>query len=267
MASLVQSIRPSVHPRTVVNESLRVSVCIPAHNEEALIAATIAEAEAVLDTVPGRHEILVVDDGSRDGTWTVLCEAATRHPLLRLLRHPERRGLAAAQQTLIRAVEGDVIFHIGADQEWRMDEIPRMLAKLREGYDVVIGVRRRKQYTLWRKCVSTLFNGLVALMWGKHFGDLGSLKMARADLWKRIPVGTQSAFANAERVLIAHHNGARISTIPVDHVARKHGRSKFAKPGQALRAFRDLVRFRLSARSRQRLRGGSSARLDHAKDT
>jgi undecaprenyl-phosphate 4-deoxy-4-formamido-L-arabinose transferase len=163
-----------------------------------------------------------------------------------------------AQKTLVEAARGEYIFHIGADREWRMAELPRMLELLEHGNDIVIGVRRDKQYTPWRKLVSGGYNLLVALLWGRHFGDLGSIKMARASVWKRLPFDTRSAFVNAERVLIAHRSGARIATLPVDHAARKTGRSSYASPLQAARALRDLVRFRLSRRSRARLTFGEN---------
>lgn len=228
---------------------IRVSVCMPAFNEEAVIAETVAEAAEVLAGVPERHEILVVDDGSTDRTGAILAELAESEPMLRVLVHERNLGHAAAQRTLVGAAEGDVIFHIGADREWRMAELVAMLDKLEEGYDIVIGVRRNKQYSVARKLVSSSYNLLVALLWGKHFGDLGSIKMARASLWKRIPFLADSAFTHAQRILIAHANGARIATVPVDHTARKTGQSKFANPGAVVRATAELVRFRLSGES------------------
>jgi len=230
-----------------------LSVCIPAFNEEAVLADTIDEALEVLAGIPGEHEIVVVDDGSTDSTWTVLQEAAAHHSIVRPLRHPKNLGNPSALKTLVEAARGRYIFHIGADREWRMAELPRMLEVLEQGNDIVIGVRRHKQYTPWRRFVSGTYNLLVVILWGRHFGDLGSIKMARASVWKRLPFDTRSAFVNAERVLIAYKSGARIATLPVDHVARQTGRSSYGSPLQAARAFRDLVRFRLSARSRHRL--------------
>jgi hypothetical protein len=185
-----------------------------------------------------------------------LTRLAEGEPMLRPIQHPRNLGNPRAQRTLVEAARGEVIFHIGADREWRMSEIPRMLARIEAGADIVIGVRRRKQYTWSRKLVSASFNALVAVLWGKHFGDLGSLKMARAALWKQLPFMSNSAFLHAERLLIAYHNGARIDQIDVDHIARRTGESKFASPRQAARALAELVRFRLSARSRYQLPSG-----------
>lgn len=227
-----------------------VSVVIPAFNEEACIEETVREAVDVLAGVPGEHEILVVDDGSRDDTWAILERLAAEIPLLRPLRHDENRGLAAAQRTLVTAARGRYIFHIGADGEFRMADMVPMLAALEAGNDICIGVRRDKRYTRWRKFASLSYNALVALLWGRHFGDLGSIKMARASIWKRVPFRARSAFVNAERVLIAYRNGARVTTVPVSHGARRGGTSKYASPLESLRALRDLISFRLSSQSR-----------------
>jgi len=232
---------------------VRISVCIPAYNEAEVIADTVQEAADVLAGIPGEHEILVVDDGSSDATWAILEATAERQPLLRPLRHERNRGNPAALKTLVEAARGDVVFHIGADRESKMSELPRMLEVLEAGNDIVIGVRRDKQYTPWRKFVSGVYNWLVALLWGRHFGDLGSIKLARASLWKRIPFDTSSVFMNAERILIAHRSGARIATVRVDHVGRATGKSSYGGPGQALRAFWGLLRFRFSRRSRTRV--------------
>ena len=229
---------------------VRISVCIAAYNEEPIIAATVAEAVEVLQQIPGRHEILVVNDGSTDRTGAILAELAEREPMLRPLTHEHNRGNPAGQRTLVGAARGQYIFHIGADRQWRMSEMHQMLATIERGYDIVIGVRRDKQYSLSRKFVSTSYNLLVALLWGKHFGDLGSLKFVRASLWRRVPFLSDSAFVHAQRVIIAHRNGARLATVPVDHMPRTSGKSSFANPKQVIKATVELLRFRLSADSR-----------------
>ncbi len=224
-----------------------VSICIAAFNEELNVPHTVAEAAETLGAIPGTHEILIVDDGSEDGTWKELCRLQDQFPQLRPLKHSRNRGIAEAQKTLVSEAVGPYIFHIGADRQWHMNELRRMLQTLQEGdYDVVIGVRTNKKYTLWRKFVSSSFNMIVALLWGKHFGDLGSIKLAKAPLWKQIPFGSSSAFVHAQRLLIAHNNGAKIGTIPVDHLERVAGTSKFTSPVQAWKAFSELIRFRFS---------------------
>lgn len=245
---------PARDSRAPQNLKTGVSVCIPAYNEADVIAETVTEAAATLATLPGEHEIVVVDDGSEDDTWEILQELAGVFPELTAIRHPQNLGIARAQETLVTSAQCQYTFHIGADRQWRMAEIPRLLARMEEtDSDIVIGVRTNKQYTAWRKLVSASFNGLVALLWGKHFGDLGSIKLAKTTLWQRIPFEANSAFVHAQRLLIAYRNGARITTTPVEHLPRRSGESKFTSPIQALRALRELLRFRFSSRSRRPL--------------
>ena len=230
-----------------------ISVVIPAFNEEACIEETVREAVEVLREVPGEHEILVCDDGSKDATWSVLQRLRDEVPMLRALRHERNQGLAKAQETLVTASRGAYVFHIGADGEFAMSDMIAMREALEGGFDICIGVRKEKDYTPWRKFASHSYNALVALLWGHHFGDLGSIKMARGELWRRVPFRARSAFVNAERVLIAYRNGAKVTTVPAKHRSRRAGTSKFAGPMQSVYALRDLVAFRLSRHSRIRI--------------
>jgi glycosyltransferase involved in cell wall biosynthesis len=230
-----------------------ITICMTAYNEEAVVAGTVGDCIAVLDQIPGRHNILIVNDGSTDRTGEILHKLEATHPQVRVLVHPENRGFVQAQRWLIAEAEGELIFHLAADGEWKASELHKMLAKLEEGYDIVIGVRRQKHYTAYRKSVSWVYNLLVMLLFGKNFHDIGSIRLVRASLWKRIPAASGSAFFIAEKLLLALRNGAHIGFIPVDHQWRSGGRSKFNNPLKALQAFVELFSFWVSPRSRQRI--------------
>jgi dolichol-phosphate mannosyltransferase len=230
-----------------------ITICMTAYNEEAVIANTICDCITVLNQIPGDHTILAVNDGSTDRTGEILQNLAAQYAQLRILVHPENRGIAQAQRWLIGEAQSDLIFHLAADGEWRASELHGLLAKLSQGYDIVIGVRRHKHYSAYRKVVSWLYNVFTLLLFGKNFRDIGSIKLVRAGLWKRLPAESNSAFFMAERLLLASRNGARIGFVPVDHVWRATGRSKFNNPLRALEAFVELVQFWWSPRSRQRL--------------
>lgn len=237
-------------------EGICVSICIPAYNEEDLIEETIREGASVLEDLGGCHEILVVDDGSTDRTWACIASLRDEIPMLRPLRHSRNRGNPAAQRTLVEAARGEYIFHIGADQEWPMTELVRMLEKIREGYDIVIGVRTRSSYSLGRRLMSACFNCGVRLLWGADFGDLGSLKLARSGLWKRLPARSDSAFIHAERLLVARQHGARIAQVPVEHRIREAGSSSFGSLKEASAALLDMFRFRVTHDSHRSLPNG-----------
>jgi dolichol-phosphate mannosyltransferase len=230
-----------------------ITVCMTAYNEEAIIANTLHDCLSTLERIPGDHNILVVDDGSTDRTGEILRGFEARYSNVRVLVHPENRGFVAGLRWLIAEAEGDLIFHLAADGEWKAAELHGMLAKLSEGYDIVIGVRREKHYSFYRGVISRLYNLLVLVLFGKQFRDIGSIRLARASLWKRIPATSNSAFFIAEKLLLAHRNGARIGFVPVDHQWRSSGHSKFNNPLNAARALGELVTFWMSPRSRQRI--------------
>jgi glycosyltransferase involved in cell wall biosynthesis len=230
-----------------------ITICMAAYNEEAVIAETVQDCLSTLDDLPGQHSILVVNDGSTDRTGDILYELEKRHAQLRILVHPCNQGIAQSQKWLIREAPGDLIFHIAADGEWRAKELHKLLDVLNTGYDIVIGIRGSKDYTAYRKMISWVCNALVYLLFRKNFHDIGSIKLVKATLWKQVPAASCSAFFHAEKLLMAHRNGARIGFEFVDHVWRMGGKSKFNDPWKSVKACMELISFRLSPRSRQKL--------------
>ena len=230
-----------------------ITVCMTAYDEEAVIANTINDCITVLNQIPGHHEILIVNDGSTDRTGEILQELEKKHSRLRVLVHPGNRGIAKAQRWLIQEAKGELIFHLASDGEWKASELLKLLDKLNEGYEIVIGVRRKKHYSLYRKVVSWFYNMLVLILFRKNLHDIGSIRLARARLWKQIPAESNSAFFIAEKLLLAYLNGARIGFIKVDHAWRPKGKSKFNNPVQSLKAFIELLNFWLTHHSRKKI--------------
>jgi glycosyltransferase involved in cell wall biosynthesis len=229
-----------------------ITVCMTAFNEEAVITETVRECLDVLDQVPGQHSVLVVNDGSTDRTGSILQALVAHEPRVQVFTHETNQGFAAGVRSALREARGDLVFYFGADGEWRAQELHGLLAKLAEGYDLVIGVRRKKHYGIYRRGVSWLFNLLVRTLFGINLRDVGSITLARAWVWKGIASQADTAFVCAEVLLLAWLRGARIGFTPVSHVWRAKGRSKFNNPLRAVEAFVDLFAFRLSSRSRRR---------------
>jgi glycosyltransferase involved in cell wall biosynthesis len=221
-----------------------------AYDEEASVAEVVRGLAAVLRQSPGKHEIIVVNDGSTDRTAEVLETLTDEVPELVVIHHERNRGLAQVQRTGIAAATGDAIAHFPADGEIPPQACADLIATLREGFDIVVGVRSSKQYSPYRSLASWSYNRLAALLFGVDFRDLGGIRIARAALWKSVPAPSQSATASLERLVMAHRAGARIGFVDVEHRWRKAGRSAFSHPTVALRMLRDLLVFRVSLAGR-----------------
>ena len=147
-------------PRTAGNAGWRLSLVIPAYNEAAGIGQAIAEAHDALAGLADDYEILVVDDGSTDGTADAVVEIACGRPWLRLLRHPHNRGYGAALRTGFEAARFDRVAFTDADCQFHLADLAS-LVPLADHYPVVAGYRIDRQDPWLRRLVSWVYNALV----------------------------------------------------------------------------------------------------------
>ena len=224
-----------------------LSLIMPVYNEAECLRRVLDEALETTDRAPFTCEIIAVDDASEDGSASILQEYQRRHPRrIRVLRHQTNRGIAAAFRTLDAAARGAYIFLIGSDGQWRMDECRRMMA-MRDKYEVVVGRRASKKYSLMRKVISGAYNFLPVILFGVRTYDAGSIKLYRADV-ALIPLISRGVFDEAERLIRAQRRGLRIGAIDVEHLPRKGGRAigvsyrlLFQAAGDLARCWWDIV--------------------------
>jgi glycosyltransferase involved in cell wall biosynthesis len=224
-----------------------VSICAPAYNEEGAIDAFVDDC---FDALEGKgaafaldYEVIVVDDGSRDRTYERLLARAASWPRLRVLRHPENRGIPAAWRTIYGASTKPYVFLIGSDGQWRCADLWPMLEAQRRGADVVVGVRQNKSriYTPFRRVISRGYRLATRLLFGVDLRDPGSLKLAPREVFVTELV-SDSVFADAERLLRAVRSGMTIDFVPCHFEPRRTGVATGARRDVVARAARDLVR-------------------------
>lgn len=217
-----------------------VSIVVPAYNEEESLPVLVGEIRAAL---AGRAaEILLVDDGSTDRTAAVALELAAADPALRLLRLTRNSGQSAALAAGWRAARGAVVVTLDADLQNDPAEIPRLLAKLAEGWDVVSGVRRNRQDTWVRLMSSRIANGVRNWATKDQVTDVGcTLRAARREFLVDLPM-----FTGMHRFLptLLKMQGARTTEIPVNHRARRFGVAKYGIGNRLFRAVADLLAVR-----------------------
>jgi 4-amino-4-deoxy-L-arabinose transferase-like glycosyltransferase len=225
--------RPSVVPASTCQGHLAppladsgVSLVLPACNEEASIRRAIAEADAALAALADDYEILVVDDGSSDGTAEIVTEEAVERPRVRLLRHDTNRGYGAALRTGFEAARFDRVAFSDADSQFDLMDL-ELLLPLAEQYPVVAGYRTHRQDSWRRRLLSRGFNLLARGLLGTGVRDCDcALKVFQRSALTSLLPESQGFLANAEMLARARQQGLAVVEVPVQHRPRLQGASK-----------------------------------------
>lgn len=213
-----------------------VSVLMPAYNEAENLVETIPATAAVLEQMGMSWEILVVDDGSNDGTRGVMADLRSQN--IRYIRLRRNAGKSAALSVGLDHVNGEVVVLIDADGQDDPAEIPRLLAELDNGLDLVTGRRAVRNDRFVKRNTSKLYNGVTAKVTGVPGKDFNSgLKAMRREL-----ADTLEMYGELHRYIpvLAVWNGFRVAEVDVEHHERLHGQSKFGR-ARFWRGFLDLV--------------------------
>ncbi len=218
---------------------LYLSIVVPVYNEEPNAAGLIAELRATLDRLTFASEVVIVDDGSTDGTFAALANAVGDDGRFVLIRLRRNFGQTAALAAGFDQASGEVIITMDGDLQNDPADIPRLLAQIDAGYDVVTGWRRdRKDAFLSRRLPSMIANGIIAAVTSVRIHDHGcALKAFRAETAKSLRLyGEMHRFITA----IAGDLGAAVTEIPVNHRPRTRGQSKYGI-SRTIRVVLDLL--------------------------
>ncbi len=220
----------------------RLSIVVPLYNEEENLPALDGEIRAALAPLGLAYEVLYVDDGSTDGSLAALRSLAAADPRIRILRHRKNAGQSAGLASGFRAARGELVATLDADLQNDPADLPRLLAKLDEGWDVVSGVRRNRRDSRVRRVSSRIANGVRNWATDEAITDVGcSLKAYRARFLAHLPM-----FGGMHRFLptLVRWNGARVTELEVNHRPRLHGVAKYGIGNRLFRALADLMAVR-----------------------
>jgi len=226
-----------------------ISVVVPVHNEERSIALLHEELQAALDPLGQDWEAVYVDDGSTDESFSALTRLHAREDNVRVVRLRRNFGKAAALAAGFAQASGELVVTIDGDLQDDPSEIPRLLAKLEEGFDLVSGWKTRRRDPLTRRIPSKLFNWVAGGMSGLRLHDMNcGLKAYRAEVVRSLVL-----YGELHRFIpvLAHEQGYRVAELPVNHRPREHGRSRYGLE-RYLRGFLDLLTVSFMGRYRHR---------------
>jgi glycosyltransferase involved in cell wall biosynthesis len=223
----------------------KLSIVLPAYNEEENAARAVQEVSDVAQALGLEHEIILVNDGSRDRTGEVGRELEERVPHVRLVEHYPNRGYGGALKAGFAAARGELIAFTPADKQFVFAEIERMLPLIGQA-DIVCGYRADRQDPAIRRLNAWGWNTLVRLLFGHLCHDIDcGFKLFRRELLDRVPIESDGAMIDTEFLAGAKARGYRLAEVPVTHLPRVGGEATGADLKVILKAFRDLARFRL----------------------
>jgi len=204
---------------------MQLSIVIPVYNEQESLEELVSRIQQVARREGYQTSILMVDDGSSDESWTVIERLAREQSGVRGLKLRRNFGKAAALAAAFERVAGDFVITMDADLQDDPNEIPNLLAKLDEGYDVVSGWKQVR-HDPWHKVFpSRLFNGMISGLTGVRLHDHNcGLKAYRREVLDEVHLyGEMHRFVP----VLAASKGFRVAEITIQHHARKHGQSKY----------------------------------------
>ncbi len=226
----------------------KLSLILPAHNEEPNIEYVVRQALEVLSTQFRDYEVIPVDDGSHDRTPEIIDALAAEDSHVRPQHHPKNKGYGAALTTGFQAATGDYLMFMDSDRQFDIHDITRLTPYV-EGYDIVAGYRIKRNDPVYRYFIGTGFNQMVKLLFQVDLRDIDcGFKIFRADLLKNMELSSPGALINTEIHAKANVQGRSVVEVGVNHYPRLEGEQSGASVQVMIRAIKET--FKLWGRMR-----------------
>lgn len=220
-----------------------LSMFLPVYNEKDHLEPLVQRSLEVLLRVAGRFEIIIVDDGSRDGSAGIADNLARLHPEVKVVHHEKNQGYGGAVRSGIQASRFDYIFFTDGDAQFDVAEISSLIPHI-DSYDIVAGYRQHRQDHWLRKVFSAGWTVLTNVLLGIRIRDMDcAFKLFRASAVKSLQLHSRGNMISAEILTLASRNGCKIYQLPVRHLPRTSGKAKGVNGGVVVRAFRELAEF------------------------
>lgn len=223
------------------DRKIDISIVVPVYNEEENLPILIPHLSKVLDPLGKSYEMILVDDGSSDGSRKIVKQMASADPRIRLLGFKKNCGETAAGAAGLKAARGDIVITIDADLQNDPEDIPRMLGYLKE-YDMVTGWREKRDDSRVKRITSRIANRIRNRLSGEEIRDSG----CTFRVYKRECLQDLKLYKGMHRFMptLVKLEGYRVIEIPIAHHPRRFGVSKYTTWNRMWRAFVDLLAVR-----------------------
>ncbi len=227
------------------NSNISVTAFFPAYYDEGNIGKVVRKAVQVLEELKLKdYEVIIIEDGSPDKTGEVADELAAEFEKVRVIHHEKNMGYGATLRDGFMNAKMDYVFYSDGDNQFDLDELKKFVALIPFS-DIVVGYRKTKQYSLWRKFTSLCYNYVLKMLFGIRYWDIDcAFKLFKADLFKKIEIESIDAFIDAEIMLKAKLLGYTSTELGVKHLPRIDGISTGARPSVIIRTIKEIIAFK-----------------------
>jgi glycosyltransferase involved in cell wall biosynthesis len=229
-------------PGSPAHKPAGLSVFFPAYNDSGTIASMVIRTVKAASELTPDYEIIVVDDGSADGTAEIADELARTYPQVRAVHHPKNRDYGAALQTGFRSATKELIFYTDGDAQYDPAELSVLWAKMTPDADLVNGYKISRADPLHRIVIGRVYHYIVSILFGLKLSDVDcDFRLMRRTIFDRINLVKTSGIICVEMMKKIQDAGFRIVEVPVHHYHRAFGKSEFFNFRRLFRTGRDLL--------------------------
>ncbi len=235
----MQNSRPTADPRPAPG----LSIFFPAYNDSGTIASLVITALRTAKRVTNDFEVIVVNDGSADGTGEILDELARLYPQVRVVHHPQNRGYGGALRTGFAAATRDLVFYTDGDAQYDPAELVALWERFGDDTDLVNGYKISRSDPLHRIVIGRIYHHTVKLLFGLKVRDVDcDFRMMRRSIFDKVHLEKNSGVICLEMMKKIQDAGFRIAEVPVHHYHRAYGRSQFFNFRRLWRTAIDVAR-------------------------